>query len=499
MNAIEYFLMKFRLSLVTEEHRWLSLALQHLQLQLAEVGLEDQKFRLGDSNSYVAPSSNYVSPDETDPNFEILKKIYNEPYWVASLEMDQWDDHIPPMIEGYERVIHYTFPETYPTYDSFDLTGWEPATEEMKTATRDIFSKLEEILDIRFSQSNDPNALNVIAISTSNQATTAGISYLPNIFFEIGMDVFISRGYENPYFFSGQTTNYDYEVLVHEIGHALGLKHPFEASGENSSILSAYEDNTYNTAMSYDDRAASFNGTFRPLDWMTLAKFYGVKSTYKAGDDTYVFSNLSATFIIDGAGIDTISTYDRSEDVTIDLRPGAHSYLGNGSNYITQPDQLTISHGSNIENIVTGVGDDTVIGSDLDNLISTGSGSDTIYAGNGADIIISGAGADRIDLSESLQSRDTVKLGKSSFDLGIDTIYGFMQGRLGDIFDVSAILQPVFELFPLVASGSVPTANFSQGILRVVGSDVTTAPDLSDAFKRGVHSKIFRLILARAH
>ena len=126
-----------------------------------------------------------------------------------------------------------------------------------------------------------------------------------------------------------------------------------------------------------------------------------------------------------------------------------------------------------------------MIGSDLDNLISTGSGSDTIYAGNGADIIISGAGADRIDLSESLQSRDTVKLGKSSFDLGIDTIYGFMQGRLGDIFDVSAILQPVFELFPLVASGSVPTANFSQGILRVVGSDVTTAPDLSDAFKRG--------------
>ena len=155
-------------------------------------------------------------------------------------------------------------------------------------------------MDIRFSQSNDPNALNVIAISTSNQATTAGISYLPNIFSKLVWMSSFPEGVR-PYFFSGQTTNYDYEVLVHEIGHALGLKHPFEASGENSSILSAYEDNTYNTAMSYDDRAASFNGTFRPLDWMTLAKFYGVKSTYKAGDDTYVFSNLSATFIIDGA------------------------------------------------------------------------------------------------------------------------------------------------------------------------------------------------------
>ena len=39
-------------------------------------------------------------------------------------------------------------------------------------------------------------------------------------------------------------TNYDYETLVHEIGHALGLKHPFEADRNNSSILNEYEDQT---------------------------------------------------------------------------------------------------------------------------------------------------------------------------------------------------------------------------------------------------------------
>ncbi len=59
-------------------------------------------------------------------------------------------------------------------------------------------------------------------------------------------------------------------------------------------------------------------------------------------------------------------------DVTIDLRPGAHSHLGTKSSYITAANQLTISHGSDIENVVTGSGDDTVIGTDLDNVIETG-------------------------------------------------------------------------------------------------------------------------------
>ena len=48
-------------------------------------------------------------------------------------------------------------------------------------------------------------------------------------YFEIGSDVFISKSYAAPKFIATGLTNYDYEVLVHEIGHALGLKHPFEA------------------------------------------------------------------------------------------------------------------------------------------------------------------------------------------------------------------------------------------------------------------------------
>ncbi len=306
------------------------------------------------------------------------------------------------------------------------------------------------------------------------------------------MDVFIAKGYSSPSFSGEFLTNYDYEVLLHEIGHALGLKHPFEASGANTAILSAHEDNTRYTAMSYNDDPRTFDGILRPLDWMALTKFYGVNSTYNAGDDTYEFSSLGGTFIIDGAGIDTISADDTSQDVSIDLRPGAHSYLGAKSNYITGANQLTISHGSNIENVITGRGDDTVTGTEVDNFISTGAGSDTIFAGGGADTIKSGSGADRIDLSESVQSRDSIVLETSLVSLGIDTIYGFEQGALGDVFNISELLSSFFELFPLVVSGSAPTANFSGGILRLIGSDLSTSTDLSNAFKaEGVLENLF--------
>ncbi len=487
LSAIEYYLKMFRQKSAGNTSSMTAMSATVLSVAACgggSVGSETKKVK-GFPNSYLAPKSDYVAPAERDPDFETLKSVYIDPYWIASLEMDQWEVHINPMLEDFERIIHYTFPEGSPSYDTFGITGWEPATEEMKIATRDILSKLENILDVTFSESTDPKATNVIAVGISSQATTAGFSYFPNNFFESGMDVLIAEGYTNPHVLSELVTNYDYEVLVHEIGHALGLKHPFEANGANFSILSTYEDNTRNTAMSYEQDEATFNGTLRPLDWIALTKFYGVKTTYNAGDDTYEFSSSGGTFIIDGAGVDTINVSDTARDVTIDLRPGAQSHLGDKSNYITDANQLTISHGSDIENVVTGSGDDTLIGTDLDNVIETGNGSDTIFAGGGTDTIMSGNGADSIDLSESVQSRDTVTLNTSSVDLGIDTIYGFTQGALGDIFDISAILSSVFEIFPLVVSGFAPTATFGGGILRVVGSDVSNANDLLGGFQTG--------------
>ena len=444
--------------------------------------------------NYKPPEPDYSPPSEPDPNYEILKSTYVEPYWVAALEMDRTDLTIEPILESADQTLVVTFPDAVPAYDLMEIRNWEPANEKMISAARDIFANLGAVLDVTFVEMGEATGSNVIAISRSYQPGSSGFSYFPNPDYEIGMDVFISTNYDAPKFTSGTLTNYDYEVLVHEIGHALGLKHPFAAQGGNTATLSGYEDQTRFTVMSYDDNAATFDGTMRDLDWMALTKYYGVNPDYNGGDDTYSFSSRAGTFIIDGGGDDTIDTSGATKDVTLDLRPGAHSFVGSQNKYVTAANQLTISHGSEIENVITGGGDDTVIATDVANEIATGSGDDIIFAGGGLDLIRPGTGSDRVDLSEETQSADVVVLNASTSDAEFDIIYGFAQGAFGDVLDLSQWGAVGAKLLPLVVTGAAPSANFGGGILRVIGDALSTSEGLSSALAEG--GELSQLILS---
>jgi hypothetical protein len=61
-----------------------------------------------------------------------------------------------------------------------------------------------------------------------------------------------------------------YETLLHEIGHALGLKHPFEGT----TVLARASDNTSNTVMSYTESGGPYS-TYSPYDVAALMWIYG--------------------------------------------------------------------------------------------------------------------------------------------------------------------------------------------------------------------------------
>lgn len=65
-----------------------------------------------------------------------------------------------------------------------------------------------------------------------------------------------------------------YETLLHELGHALGLKHPFEQESDNQATLPAAVDNTNNTLMSYTDVGGA-HSTYSPYDIAALDWLYG--------------------------------------------------------------------------------------------------------------------------------------------------------------------------------------------------------------------------------
>ena len=105
--------------------------------------------------------------------------------------MDNAEADINQMLSENQNEIKFSFPIEQTDYLPLNIAGWAPASQNMIMASREIFSKLEEILDIKITEVNTTLGLNNFAISQSIQPTTAGFSYFPNNFYELGSDIYI--------------------------------------------------------------------------------------------------------------------------------------------------------------------------------------------------------------------------------------------------------------------------------------------------------------------
>ncbi|MBI5911136.1 MAG: M10 family metallopeptidase C-terminal domain-containing protein [Betaproteobacteria bacterium] len=190
-----------------------------------------------------------------------------------------------------------------------------------------------------------------------------------------------------------------YFAVLHELGHVLGLKHPFEGA----TTLPVSLDSESYTIMSYaaqpgdNSTQFSFNPTTpMQLDIAAIQQLYGANYNYRSGNDTYSFSD-SATYhetIWDGGGSDTIQ-YTGSRTATIDLREGFGSKIGvpvyvqNSSGAtLYQADNIWIAYGAVIENATGGSGDDVLTGNAANNLLDGGAGADRTAGGAGDDTYV---------------------------------------------------------------------------------------------------------------
>jgi len=353
-----------------------------------------------------------------------------------------------------------------------------------------------KVMAVNFVQTDDVAAAGQIRVAFTDVSgddgeDTWGYAYYPPLFGGAGSaymsDIWISSEHADSDFSAGR---YDFSAMIHEIGHAIGLKHSFE----DGATLSADYDTTRYTVMSYTGaedlffwRAEAtatgvrivpqsvYPETPMVFDIAAVQQRYGADPTTAAGDTTYSWDENRPFFqsIYDAGGVDTFDLSGNQRGASIDLTPGAYSSIAEfpaaeqiakllvqfpwaGDFFqenIAQPDTYTfsdnlgIAFNTVIENVVGSVDADTVLGNAAQNQFWGGGGTDFLRGMDGNDQLWGGAAFDDVhgnagdDTVHGDDGADWVVGGKDQDllfgDAGGDIVYGNLgndtcEGGAGD-------------------------------------------------------------------
>jgi serralysin len=279
-----------------------------------------------------------------------------------------------------------------------------------------------------------------IRVGSSTQPAGTAYAYLPAAH-PYGGDVWFGRvhDYTDP-----KVGAYEFTTMIHELGHALGLKHAQEAGGVSNLALPASRDSLEYSVMTYHsyvlpegqahpgyytNETYGFPQTYMMYDIAALQAMYGADFGFRSGNTVYRWSPTTGeTFVNgtgqgapgggiggsanrvfqtlwDGGGNDTYDFSNYSTPVAANLTPGSfvalglaqRAYLGDGHyarGNIYNALQYRGDPRSLIENAIGGSGNDRLTGNQAANQLKGGAGQDVLNGLAGNDSLWGGPGPD---------------------------------------------------------------------------------------------------------
>jgi Ca2+-binding RTX toxin-like protein len=310
---------------------------------------------------------------------------------------------------GTPTIVTYSFPTGPASYEG-GLTGYSAFSEEQKGYARMALDAWASASGLTFVEVPASVGGRIRFSFVNMDSSTAGYAYYPSESYDQAGNVYLSTSrFQSAGWLTAPGT-FGFEVLLHEIGHAIGFKHPFQGF----PTLDPAKDNNQYTVMSYT--RAGVTSVIGSIDRAAVQYFYGINdlnyswnssmltfSIYgadigestvgteltdfiygaggndiiygMAGNDT-LFGGPGGDRLDGGMGIDTVSYAQESGAVTVYLNTAFTGGQAAGDTLL------------NIENVIGTAYADTLTGDYWDNLLIGGGNADILSGDFGNDILV---------------------------------------------------------------------------------------------------------------